>query len=60
MNKKKLPGPVHRMPMDLRKAIEGSSAIGAAWEKITPLARNEWICWVTSAMKAWGMSPCDP
>ena len=23
-----------------------------AWQDITPLARNEWICWVTSAKKA--------
>jgi uncharacterized protein YdeI (YjbR/CyaY-like superfamily) len=22
------------------------------WEDITPLARNEWICWVESAKKA--------
>ena len=22
------------------------------WEDITPLARNEWICWVTSVKKA--------
>ena len=23
----------------------------AAWRDITPLARNEWICWVTSPKK---------
>ena len=40
----------HKMPADLRKALS-SPAVKAAWEHITPLARNEWICWVTSFKK---------
>ena len=24
----------------------------ALWQGITPLARNEWICWITEAKKA--------
>jgi uncharacterized protein YdeI (YjbR/CyaY-like superfamily) len=43
---------MHRMPADLRTAISGSSVARAVWEDITPLARNEWICWVTSGKKA--------
>ena len=42
---------VHKMPVDLRKAIASSLGARAAWEDITPLARNEWICWVISAKK---------
>ena len=45
-------GVVHAMPEDLRKAITSTSAVRAMWEDITPLARNEWICWVTSSKKA--------
>lgn len=39
------------MPPDLRRAVESDRAVRAAWADITPLARNEWICWVTSAKK---------
>ncbi len=44
-------GTVHKLPADFRKAIESSAAVKGAWADITPLARNEWICWVTSAKK---------
>lgn len=39
-------GVVHKLPPDLRKALAGDKAALAQWEDITPLARNEWICWV--------------
>ncbi len=45
-------GTVHKLPADLRQAILASPAVLALWEDITPLARNEWICWVTSGKKA--------
>ena len=45
-------GVVHKMPEDLRKAIVSTPAARAVWEDITPLARNEWICWVTFGKKA--------
>ncbi|MES2994944.1 MAG: YdeI/OmpD-associated family protein [Patescibacteria group bacterium] len=41
-------GTVHRMPVDIRKALTSSRAALEAWESLTPLARNEWICWVIS------------
>jgi len=41
----------HRLPADFRKAIEGDAVAKVLWDDITPLARNEWICWVTSAKK---------
>lgn len=44
-------GTVHKMPTDLRKAIAGDAKVQKLWADITPLARNEWICWVTSGKK---------
>lgn len=42
-------GPVHRAPKDLKDALANSKKAHDAWEDITPLARNEFVCWVTSA-----------
>lgn len=42
-------GTVHQLPVDLEKALLNDDAALAAWENITVLARNEWICWVESA-----------
>ena len=41
----------HAIPPDLRKALASSKAAWAAWLDITPLARNEWICWTISVKK---------
>ena len=49
--KKVAGGTVHTMPEDWRKALLQTLAALAVWEDITPLARNEWICWVTSGKK---------
>ena len=43
---------MHSLPKDFQKAIASSPATRALWQDITPLARNEWICWVTSGKKA--------
>ena len=40
------------MPTYLRKAITSVPRVKAVWKDITPLARNEWICWVISGKKA--------
>lgn len=45
-------GVVHKTPADLQKAIISAPTALKAWKDITPLARNEWICWVTSGKKA--------
>lgn len=42
-------GTVHKLPADLRKILLASPKTIEAWEDITPLARNEWICLVMSA-----------
>jgi uncharacterized protein YdeI (YjbR/CyaY-like superfamily) len=44
-------GVAHKIPGDLREVLMAHKGALAAWEDITPLARNEWICWVTSAKK---------
>jgi uncharacterized protein YdeI (YjbR/CyaY-like superfamily) len=43
------PGPLHKTPTDLRMALSSDAMTRAAWEDLTPLARNEWTCWVISA-----------
>ncbi len=45
-------GVVHKTPTDLQKVLTATSALRAVWEDITPLARNEWICWIESAKKS--------
>ena len=45
-------GVVHTVPMDLRRVLIASPKALAVWEDLTPLARNEWICWVLSPKKA--------
>lgn len=42
-------GVVHTLPADLRSALLGNDTALAAWRDITPLARNEFICWVEDA-----------
>jgi len=44
-------GVVHKVPTDLRKALISSPKTLSAWNDLTPLARNEWICWVISVKK---------
>jgi len=42
---------VHKLPRDLRVELVGSSTALVAWSDITPLARNEFICWVEDAKR---------
>lgn len=44
-------GNVHRLPADVRAALLKTPAALKVWEDITPLARSEWICWITSGKK---------
>ena len=44
-------GTVHKIPEDLKKAITSVPKAKKLWEDITPLAKNEWVCWVTSGKK---------
>jgi len=38
-------GTAHSLPKDLRKALISNRGALTAWQSLTPLARNEWICW---------------
>lgn len=42
-------GTVHRLPSDLKEVLLDNPKALVTWESTTPLARNEWICLVTSA-----------
>jgi hypothetical protein len=42
-------GVVHELPADLRNALIANAMALDAWKDITPLARNEFICWVEDA-----------
>ena len=44
-------GVVHSVPSDLREKLEGDNRALDLWNGLTPLSRNEWICWVTSVKK---------
>ena len=42
----------HRVPADLRAVLDDNGQLEEKWDGLTSLARNEWICWMTSAKKA--------
>jgi hypothetical protein len=44
-------GVVHEVPEDLRNTLAADAEALAAWEALTPLARNKWICWAISVKK---------
>ncbi|MGH3184546.1 MAG: YdeI/OmpD-associated family protein [Streptosporangiaceae bacterium] len=50
MSSERVPGGVvHTLPADLRDALLTKTTALSAWKDITPLARNEFICWVEDA-----------
>lgn len=42
---------IHRVPKDLTAVLQSNKDILELWNGLTPLARNEWICWVTIVKK---------
>lgn len=44
-------GTTHPLPADVQAALASDKEALTAWESLTPLARNEWICWVISVKK---------
>lgn len=51
MKKAIVSGVVHKLPADLRKALRSDKSALERWEDLTPLARNEWICWIITNKK---------
>jgi uncharacterized protein YdeI (YjbR/CyaY-like superfamily) len=45
-------GVVHTVPKDLRATLVSKPKVREIWNSLTPLARNEWICYVTIVKKA--------
>lgn len=43
--------PEPRVPADLRKALSAAPEARALWSAITPIARRDWIHWITSAKR---------
>ena len=39
----------HQLTPELKAMLDGDASLSAKWEALTPLARNEWICWTLSA-----------
>lgn len=44
--------PEPRIPTDLRKALAAAPEAKAQWASLTPIARRDWIQWITSGKKA--------
>ena len=42
-------GTVHKAQADLQAALQNDPAIFELWQNLTPLGRNEFICWVDDA-----------
>ncbi|MCA9344185.1 MAG: YdeI/OmpD-associated family protein [Candidatus Nomurabacteria bacterium] len=45
------PGTAHQIPPDLTKALKANIEVSKIWNNLTPIQRNEWICWVISVKK---------
>jgi uncharacterized protein YdhG (YjbR/CyaY superfamily) len=46
-----LSGLLHELPADMEKALRAADVAGR-WNRLTPVQRNEWICWVSIVRKA--------
>ena len=44
-------GILHKVPGDMEKALTSNPDILVKWDSLTPVERNEWICWVTFVKK---------
>ena len=44
--------PEPKVPSDLRDALRANPSALATWKDITPVARRDWIHWITSGKKA--------
>ncbi len=50
--KKPTLSPLHTVPEDLQKVLDANPKLLSTWNTLTPLARNEWICYVTIVKKS--------
>lgn len=47
-----LNGILHEVPSDMQEKLKKDAMILEKWNKLTPIQRNEWICWVTIVKKS--------
>lgn len=45
------PSALHKIPNDLISLFSSNKELLEKWNDITPLARNEWVCWIESAKR---------
>jgi uncharacterized protein YdeI (YjbR/CyaY-like superfamily) len=45
------PSFLHEMPEDLQQVLDLNPDVKEKWDTLTPLTKNEWICWVTIVKK---------
>ena len=50
-NKELASSALHTIPSDMKKSLLASESLQEKWNDLTPIARNEWICWVTHVKK---------
>ncbi len=50
-NKTVDPSFLHEMPKDIQEVLDTNPDVKATWDTLTPLTKNEWICWVTIVKK---------
>ena len=41
----------HKIPKDLQEVLKSNHDVLQLWNRLTPLVRNEWVCWVTMVKK---------
>jgi uncharacterized protein YdeI (YjbR/CyaY-like superfamily) len=44
-------GTTHKTPKDLQEILSSDGRLLQIWNSLTPLARNEWICWTVTVKK---------
>jgi uncharacterized protein YdeI (YjbR/CyaY-like superfamily) len=45
------PNFLHKIPEDLKVLLDSNNNVKENWDTLTPLAKNEWICWITIVKK---------
>jgi uncharacterized protein YdeI (YjbR/CyaY-like superfamily) len=48
MNDTKETEKLHDLPADMQNVLKSNPDVMAKWETLTPLTKNEWICWTTT------------
>lgn len=52
MIKKIADGILHELPADMEHALAADEQLITRWNSLTPIQRNEWICWVSHVKKS--------